>query len=148
MSGNRLNRWKVVNALFDVTIRNVRVDPVGAVGVSNRLDFWPQKSSAAERKKGPDYISRTDRVDRFGHLDNCGGGQPIVRLRIDKRPTHVRDAVACRVNAYAINRIRSHCTSIILEKESEPGNANPIIMRIESSQPDRWNVSISILAAA
>lgn len=64
------NVRQVVNAFFDVLARNVSVNPVVAIGVSDRHDFWPEKPRAAERKKGPNSIPPADRSHDIGHLDN------------------------------------------------------------------------------
>jgi hypothetical protein len=65
---------QVVDAFFDMIAGDVSVDPIAAVGVGDRHNFWPQKPSAAERKKGPNSVSPADRGDDFGHLDNRRGG--------------------------------------------------------------------------
>ena len=52
------NVRQVVNTFLDMLARDIGVNPVMAIGVSNRNDFWPQKPYAAERKKGPNRDRR------------------------------------------------------------------------------------------
>jgi hypothetical protein len=104
----RSNVRQIVNTLFDVLARDIGVNPVVAVGVSNRHDFWPQKPYATERKKGPNSVPPTDRGHDFGHLDNRRGGQPVTRRRVDGSPTHVGNPVVRRIDANGVYSKRSH----------------------------------------
>lgn len=104
----RSNVRQVVNTFFDMLARDISVNPIVAIGVSNRHDFWPQKPYAAECKKGPNSIPPTDRGHDFGHLDNRRGGQPVTRRRIDGSPTHVGNPVVRRIDANGVYSKRSH----------------------------------------
>jgi hypothetical protein len=70
LKGMRSNVRQIVNAFFDMRARDIRVNPVVSIGVSDRHNFWPQIPCAAKRKKGPNSISPTDRGDDFDHPDN------------------------------------------------------------------------------
>jgi hypothetical protein len=104
----RSNVRQVVNTFLDMLARDIGVNPVMAIGVSNRDDFGPQKPYAAERKKGPNSIPPMDRGHDFGHLDYRRRGQPVTRRRVDGSPTHVGNPVVRRIDANGVYSKRSH----------------------------------------
>jgi hypothetical protein len=104
----RSNVRQIVNAFFDMIARDIRVNPVVSIGVSDSHNFWPQIPCAAKRKKGPNSISPTDRGENFGDLDNRRGGQPFTRQRVDGSPTHVGNPVVRRVDANGVYSKSSH----------------------------------------
>jgi hypothetical protein len=108
LKGMWSNVRQIVNAFFNMIARDIRVNPVVAIGVSDSHNFRPQIPGAAKRKKGPNSISPTDRGDDFGDADNRRGGQPVTRRRVDGRPTHVGNPVVRRVDANGVYRKSSH----------------------------------------
>src|SRR5690348_17236804 len=59
---------EVVDAFFDVSVRNIGIDSVVAVGMRNRTNLRPEKSRAAKRKQGPYIVAAPDDVDHLRDL--------------------------------------------------------------------------------
>lgn len=83
-TGLRSNVRQIINAFFDVSVRGISVDPVVAVGMRDNPYFWPQKSNAAERKKGPNIIAPSERGHDRSHVNDRSRSQPVARSRVDR----------------------------------------------------------------
>lgn len=108
LKGMQSNARQIVDAFLDMIARDIGVNPVVAVGVSDSHNFWPQVPCAAKSKKGPNSISPTYRGHDFVYLDNRGGRQPVTRRRVDGSPAHVGNPVIRRIDANGVYSESGH----------------------------------------